>query len=120
MRVVQRFSVVSLFLRKVFISLSFAILFCTFSGLFGLSPTYASGGLHISSVSPNSGYTGGGTAVQVLGSGFTSDVHLSFGGTKAAIFGITQNALYAITPAHKSGRVTVKVQNALRQSASLR
>ena len=107
MRVVRRFfqlrfiSPVLLLLRKVFVFLSFAIPFCTLSGLFGLSPAYASGGLHISSVSPKSGYTGGGTAVLVLGSGFTSDVQLSFGGTKAAIFGITPNAIYAITLAHK-------------------
>ncbi len=74
----------------------------------------------VSSISPNSGSTGGGTAVMITGTNFASGATVSFGGTAAT--GVTVSSgtsITATTPAHAAGAVTVMVTNSGGQGGSL-
>jgi IPT/TIG domain len=64
----------------------------------------------VTSVSPNSGRTGGGTAVTITGSNFVSGATVKFGGTAAASVSVASSTtITAITPQHRRGTVSVVV-----------
>ncbi|MHB1047383.1 MAG: IPT/TIG domain-containing protein [Thermoanaerobaculia bacterium] len=66
----------------------------------------------VTSVSPSTGSTAGGTAVTITGTNFQSGATVSFGGTNAT--GVTvasATSLTATTPAHSAGAVSVTVTN---------
>lgn len=63
----------------------------------------------ISSVSPNSGPTGGGQSVTIAGTGFAGASSVAFGGSAAAITANTGTSLTVTTSAHAAGIVDVVV-----------
>ncbi len=68
----------------------------------------------IGSVDPAEGYTNGGTAVTISGSGFTStaDTTVTFDGTNAANVAVVDSStITCTTPAHGAGSVNVTVTN---------
>ena len=74
----------------------------------------------VSSVSPTSGPTTGGTAVTITGTGFQSGATVSFGGKTATnVSVVSTTSLTAITPSHPAGTVSVTVTNPNGQSATL-
>ena len=74
--------------------------------------TYTSTSLAVSSVTPNSGATAGGTSVLVTGSGFASGATVSFGGTAASSVSVlSATQINATAPAHAAGAVSVAVTN---------
>jgi hypothetical protein len=74
----------------------------------------------ISSVTPNSGTTAGGTSLTVSGSNFGPGASLSIGGAAATgVSVLNGSTITAITPAHAAGAVNVVVSNADLQSATL-
>ncbi|MDA0353708.1 MAG: IPT/TIG domain-containing protein [Chloroflexi bacterium] len=69
-------------------------------------------GLSISSVTPATGTTAGGTTVKLLGSGFAKGALVFFDNALATDFQfISQGEVQVKTPAHAAGRVTVLVIN---------
>lgn len=81
-----------------------------------LNPT----GPTATSVTPNSGPTGGGTTVTISGANFVSGATVTFGGTPATGVSVpSSTSMTAVTPAHSAGPVTVTVTNPDLQSASL-
>lgn len=76
--------------------------------------------LAVSSVTPNSGGTAGGTVVTITGLNFASGATVSFGGSAASgVSFVSANQLTATTPAHASGSVSVAVTNPDSTSAAL-
>src|SRR6185295_3815829 len=74
----------------------------------------------VSSVTPSSGPTTGGTAVTITGTNFATGATVSFGGTAATNVNVTSGTtLTATTPAHAAGNVAVVVTNPDAQSATL-
>ncbi|HSB75240.1 MAG TPA: IPT/TIG domain-containing protein [Terriglobales bacterium] len=74
----------------------------------------------VSSISPVSGPTGGGTAVTISGSNFVSGASVSLGGTAASnVVFVNSSTLTATTPAHAAGAVNVVVTNPDAQSGTL-
>jgi len=74
----------------------------------------------VSSVTPNSGPVGGGTAVTIAGTNFVSGATVTFGGTAATgVVVVSATQITATTPAHAAGAVTVTVTNPDTQSGSL-
>ncbi|HEY6329495.1 MAG TPA: IPT/TIG domain-containing protein, partial [Blastocatellia bacterium] len=74
----------------------------------------------ISSVSPNTGSTAGGTSVTISGANFQSGASVTFG--SAAATGVTvenSTTISAVTPANSAGAVNVVVTNPDSQSATL-
>jgi len=72
------------------------------------------GGATITSLTPNTGTTSGGTNVVIAGSGFVCTPafpSVSFGGTNAAVTSCGATSLNATSPAHATGAVTVTVTN---------
>ena len=64
----------------------------------------------LTSISPSSGSTGGGTSTTLTGSGFVADCVASFGGVNAPITTFTSpTTLQAITAAQAPGTVSVRV-----------
>jgi len=64
----------------------------------------------VSSVSPNSGTTGGGTAVTITGANFAAAATVTFGGTGATnVVVVNSTTITATTPAGSAGAVTVTV-----------
>ena len=77
----------------------------TFSAVSGPVPT-------VSSVSPNSGPTAGGTAVTITGTNFAAGATVTFGGTAATnVVVVNSTTITATTPAGSAGAVTVTVTN---------
>ena len=73
----------------------------------------------ISSISPNSGPTAGGTAVTISGSNFRSGAGVQFGSVSAPAVQITNSTqIQAVTPAEASGVVSVTVKNSDGQTAT--
>lgn len=86
-------------------------------GLTGASPAP-----HVSSVSPTSGPSGGGTRVTLTGTNFalTGKVTVTFGGAAATnIVAVSSTQITATTPPHKQGSVSVVVTNPDGQSSTL-
>ena len=64
----------------------------------------------VSSVSPNSGPTAGGTAVTITGTNFAAGATVTFGGTAATnVVVVSSTTITATTPAAAAGAVTVTV-----------
>src|SRR5262249_2414762 len=64
----------------------------------------------VTSLSPTSGTTGGGTLVTITGSGFTGATAVSFGGTSAASFTvISDTTVQAVSPAHPAGTWDIRI-----------
>ncbi|HVG20246.1 MAG TPA: IPT/TIG domain-containing protein [Blastocatellia bacterium] len=74
----------------------------------------------ISSISPGSGSTNGGTSVTITGTGFRSGATVSMGGAAATSVNVTSStSITAITPAHAAGAVNVVVTNSDGQSGNI-
>ena len=74
--------------------------------------TFANSAPTISSVSPNSGSTNGGTAVTITGTNFSSGATVTFGGTAASNVTVASStSITATTPAHAAGAVNVVVSD---------
>jgi hypothetical protein len=74
----------------------------------------------VSSVSPSSGTTAGGTAVTITGTNFASGATVMFGGTAATgVTVVNSTTITATTPAGSAGAVTVTVTNTNGLSGSL-
>jgi hypothetical protein len=67
------------------------------------------GGITVTSVTPNSGPTSGGTNVTIIGTGFTGVSSVSFGGTTSSFTVVDATEISATTPAHSAGAVSVNV-----------
>jgi hypothetical protein len=71
----------------------------------------------VTGVSPNGGWTTGGTAVQLYGSGFTTASEVTFGGIAATGLIVNSDTLLICTaPAHAAGTVDVTVTNPAGQA----
>ena len=74
----------------------------------------------VSSVSPNSGSTAGGTAVTITGTNFAAGATVTFGVAAATnVVVVSSTSITATTPAGSAGAVTVTVTNLGPQSGSL-
>ena len=74
----------------------------------------------LTSVSPNSGSTAGGTAVTITGTNFAAGATVTFAGAAAAnVVAVSGTEITATTPAGSAGAVTVTVTNPAAQSVSL-
>jgi hypothetical protein len=74
----------------------------------------------VTSISPNTGTTAGGTAVTITGTGFLTGATVTLGGTAATNVNVAGGtSITATTPAHAAGAVSVAVTNTDAQSASL-
>ncbi len=74
----------------------------------------------VSSVSPNSGSTSGGTPVTITGTNFAAGATVTFGGASATNVTVANGTtITATTPAGSAGAVTVTVTNSSGQSGSL-
>lgn len=72
--------------------------------------TYTVAGPNITSVSPTTGSTGGGTIVTINGNGFTGATAVTFGGTAATSFIVnTDVKITATAPAHAAGSISISV-----------
>jgi hypothetical protein len=74
----------------------------------------------LTSVTPNSGTTLGGTAVTLTGTNFVAGATVSFGGTAATgVTVVSATSITATTPAHAAGAVNVVVTNPDTQTGTL-
>ena len=74
----------------------------------------------VTSISPTSGTTSGGTSVTITGTGFLSGATVSIGGTAAtSVTVVSSTSITATTPAHSAGTVNVVVTNTDSQSGTL-
>ena len=75
---------------------------------------------NVTSVSPNSGSSNGGTNVSISGSNFSAGSTVQFGGVNATNVNVVNgNLITATTPAHASGTVNVVVTSVDLQSGTL-
>jgi hypothetical protein len=73
----------------------------------------------ITTITPATGSTGGGTSLKIVGTGFQSGAAVSFNGTRVATrFDSRSFELYLLTPEHQSGAVDIVVTNPDRQSVT--
>ena len=85
--------------------------------VYGLLPPPARS---VTSVSPASGRTSGGTSVTTAGTGFQSGATVTFGGNAAMnVTVVSGTSISATTPPHAAGTVNVTVTNPNGQSATL-
>jgi hypothetical protein len=63
----------------------------------------------ITSITPNFGPTGGGTAVTIVGYGFTGATSIRFGGTDGTCTVVSDTQITCVTPAHQAGPVDVVI-----------
>ena len=74
----------------------------------------------VTSISPTSGSTVGGTAVSITGTGFLAGATVKLGGTAATdVTVVNSTTITATTPAHAAGAVNVVVTNTDAQSGTL-
>jgi len=74
----------------------------------------------VTSVTPNSGTSGGGTPVTITGTNFAAGATVTFGGTPATnVVVVSSTKITATTPAHAAGPVDVVVTNTDGQSGTL-
>jgi Calcineurin-like phosphoesterase/IPT/TIG domain/Purple acid Phosphatase, N-terminal domain len=74
----------------------------------------------ITSISPSTGPTGGGTLITITGTGFASAATVSLGGAAATNVNVASStSITATTPAHGGGAVNVTVTNTNGQSSTL-
>ena len=73
----------------------------------------------VSSVSPSSGSTAGGTPITITGTGFLANATVSIGGSAASSVSVVNStSITALTPAHAAGSVNVVVTNTDAQSGT--
>lgn len=91
------------------------------AGTLAASYTYvAAAAPTVTSASPSSGTTGGGTPVTLTGTNFASGAAVTFGGTAASsIQFVSSTQLLAATPAKSAGAVAVVVTNPDTQTGTL-
>ena len=92
----------TMFLRLVVVAgLSIVVAGLVYAGC--IAPT-------VTSVSPNTGPTGGGTSVTITGTNFFSPLTVTFGGVAATnVVVVSSTSITATTPAHAAGAVDVVV-----------
>jgi hypothetical protein len=74
----------------------------------------------VTSISPTSGTANGGTAVNIIGTNFTSGANVSFAGTAATnVIAVSSSSITATAPPHTAGAVSVVVTNSTGQSGTL-
>jgi hypothetical protein len=74
----------------------------------------------VSSVSPSTGSTAGGTSVTIAGTGFQAGATVTFGGTAGTSVSVANStSITAVTPAHAAGVVNVVVTNTDTQNGTL-
>jgi IPT/TIG domain len=74
----------------------------------------------VTSVSPNTGTTAGGTRVTLTGKNFVSGAKVTFGGPAAtSVVVVSATQITATTPPHKPGGVNIVVTNPGGQSGTL-
>ncbi len=94
----------------------------TQSGTFpnGFTYTVSNPAPTVTSLTPTSGSTAGGTAVTISGTNFVAGASVTFGGTAATgVTVISPTSITATTPAHAAGAVNVVVTNPDTQSGTL-
>ena len=73
----------------------------------------------VSTVTPNSGSTVGGTSISISGSGFQANATVTIGGSFASSVAVVNSStITALTPAHTAGTVDVVVTNTDGQSGT--
>ena len=65
----------------------------------------------VTSFTPTTGSTNGGTTVTITGTGFAGASSVKFGSTTAASYSVTATTITAVTAAHAAGTVAVSVTN---------
>jgi glucose/arabinose dehydrogenase len=84
------------------------------------SPSGSNPAPTVTSITPNSGVSTGGTAVTIVGTGFLSGATIKLGGTSATgVTLVNSTSITAITPAHAAGAVSVLVTNTDAKSGTL-
>jgi len=73
----------------------------------------------ITSFTPGSGPTEGGTTVTITGTGFTGTTLVTFGSTAATIVSVSPTSIVVTTPARAAGSVTITVVNAVGSATSV-
>jgi glucose/arabinose dehydrogenase len=74
----------------------------------------------VTSITPNSGTTNGGTAVTIAGTGFLAGATVKMGGTNTQVLAVVNSTLItAIAPAHTGGAVDVVVTNTDAKTGTL-
>ncbi len=74
----------------------------------------------VSSITPNTGSTGGGTSVTITGTNFQTGATVRLGGTLATSVNVVNStSITAVTPAHSAGAVDLVVTNTDTQSGTL-
>jgi hypothetical protein len=82
--------------------------------------TYTNPAPTVTSISPTSGTTAGGTAVTITGTGFLTGATVTLGGTSATnVTVVSATSITATTPAHAAGPVNVVVTNTDTQVGTL-
>jgi hypothetical protein len=76
-----------------------------------VSTTTSTSSVTVTSVSPTSGSTAGGTLISISGTGFKSGATATFGGAAATVTAVSTVSITAFTPAHAAGAVDVVVTN---------
>lgn len=90
-----------------------AILLATTLNAVTGSPAHAVAKAKVSTVSPKTGSTKGGTTVTITGSGFTKVKKVTVGGVKATkVKVLSSKKLRFRTPAHAAGKVTITITTA--------
>jgi hypothetical protein len=90
------------------------------SGTLASAFTYIAPAPTVSSVTPSSGSTGGGTGITVSGTGFAAGATVTVDATAATgVTVVNATTITATTPAHAAGAVSVTVTNADAQSGTL-
>jgi hypothetical protein len=85
----------------------------------GYNYTSPNPGPTVSTISPTSGTTAGGTPVTVTGTGFLTGATVTFGGASAtAVTVVSSTSMTATTPAHSPGGVDVVVTNTDTQNGT--
>lgn len=80
--------------------------------VYGFAPPPPPATPSITSVSPNSGSTAGGTSITITGTNFTGTTSVEIGGLSASFTIVSNTTIIATTPAHASGVVDIRVTNA--------
>ena len=74
----------------------------------------------VTSITPNTGTTNGGTSVAITGTGFLAGATVKLGGTAATgVTVVSSTSITATTPAHAAGAVSVVVTNTDAQTGTL-
>src|SRR5437016_13781897 len=98
--------------RTLFSRFQIAVFLCAATWLIAVGAYAGCSPVVVTSVTPNTGPTAGGTAVTIGGSGFLATTSVTFGGTAAtSVVVVNNNTITAVTPAHAAGAVNVVVTN---------